>query len=219
MSNWFGTNGGSIGSGIGSIGSGFGSLASAKGSKASARSYREQARLTLISGKIKQRGLDRDIYKTLGGARADVASNGVETSGSALDSIRASATEGALAKAIQSLNTKSEYASAIGAAEAAEAEAKSKKKSGIGSIIGGAVQIGSAIAASDDRLKTGLELLHRREDGIGVYTFRYLPDGHEYIGVLASEVEKVCKDAVYVDDDGYRRVDYGLIHADFRRIG
>lgn len=218
--DWFGSAGGGasgLSSGISGIGSGLGSLASAKGSKQSAAALNEAARLTLIGGKLKARGLSRDIYKTLGGAEADVASNGLETGGSALDSIRSSATEGALAKAVQAINTKTEYTSLIGQAQAAAAEGKAKKKSGIGSIIGGVVQAGAAVAFSDPRLKTDIELIHRREDGIGVYTFRYLPDGHKYLGVMADEVEKIRPDAVY-EEDGYLKVAYDLIHADFRRL-
>jgi hypothetical protein len=66
--------------------------------------YAEQsARFTETSTEIKQAQLDRDIYKTLGGIEADVAGAGFAMSGSALDIMRDSASQGALTKAVGGL--------------------------------------------------------------------------------------------------------------------
>lgn len=217
---------GGFGSGVGSIFSGIGAMgaakAEAKGYAASAASLREAARLTKISTGLQLLQADREIYKVLGGARADTAANGLAASGSALDVIRASAQQGGLQKAVTGLQGKIEYTSLIGQAEMAEAQAAASKKSGkggIGSIIGGVASVAGAFIGSDDRMKKDIILLARREDGIGIYQFRYLCDGMLYMGVLASEVERIKPDAVHVDKNGYRSVDYQMIQADFRCLG
>lgn len=63
----------------------------------------QSAQFTETSTAIKQTQLDRDIYKTLGGQEADVAGAGFAASGSALDILRDSASQGALTKAVGSL--------------------------------------------------------------------------------------------------------------------
>jgi hypothetical protein len=63
----------------------------------------QSARFTETSTEIKQAQLDRDIYKTLGGQAADVAGSGFAASGTALDLLRDSASQGALTKAVGSL--------------------------------------------------------------------------------------------------------------------
>lgn len=215
---------GGIGSGIGSIFSGIGQMqsakATAKGYQASAASLREAARLTKISTGLQLLQTDREIYKVIGGAKADVAASGLAASGSALDVIRASAQQGGLQKAVVGLQGQIEYTSLIGQAQMAEAQAKAAKsggKGGIGSIISGAASV--AMAFSDDRLKQDIKLLARREDGIGIYQFRYLGDGMLYMGVLASEVERVKPDAVITDERGFKHVDYEMICAECRVIG
>src|SRR5215203_4732176 len=63
--------------------------------------YAEQnAQFTETSTAIKQSQMDRDIFKTLGGQAADVAGAGFSASGSALDIMRDSASQGALMKAV-----------------------------------------------------------------------------------------------------------------------
>jgi hypothetical protein len=82
----------------------------AKGLRIEAENYdrssafaEQSARFTETSTEIKQAQLDRDIYKTLGGQAADVAGAGFAASGSALDILRDSAAQGALTKAVGSL--------------------------------------------------------------------------------------------------------------------
>lgn len=57
-------------------------------------------KFTELSTAIKQSQLDRDIFKTIGGQQADVASAGFTAGGSALDLLRDSASQGALMKAV-----------------------------------------------------------------------------------------------------------------------
>ena len=60
----------------------------------------KNAAFTETSTAIKQAQLDRDIFKTIGGQAADVAGAGFAASGSALDIMRDSASQGALMKAV-----------------------------------------------------------------------------------------------------------------------
>ena len=93
-----------------------------------------------------------------------------------------------------------------------ESTTKSKSSNGIGGIIQG---LGSAMAGaaalSDRRLKTDIEKLGERPDGLGVYAFRYLWSPIRYIGVMAQEVLKVKPEAVLVMPNGYMAVDYGAL--------
>ena len=71
---------------------------------------------------------------------------------------------------------------------------------------------GTAIAASDERLKTDIVLLHMRRDHIGIYSFRFKGETRKQVGVLAQEVEQVYPSAVETRD-GIRFVHYDRIPA------
>jgi hypothetical protein len=79
----------------------------AKGSRLQAQAYDLASELALrnkqfteTSTQIKQAQIDRDVYKSLGETRGDVAAAGFEASGSALDILRDSASQGALTNAV-----------------------------------------------------------------------------------------------------------------------
>lgn len=81
----------------------------AKGLRIEAENYEEasgfakqNAQFVETSTAIKQAQLDRENYKALGGIQADVAGAGFAASGSALDILRDSASQGALMKAVAS---------------------------------------------------------------------------------------------------------------------
>jgi hypothetical protein len=81
----------------------------AKGLRLEAQNYDEAAGFATqnagfarTSSEIKQAQLDRESYKALGGIQADVAGAGFAASGSALDILRDSASQGALMKAVAS---------------------------------------------------------------------------------------------------------------------
>jgi hypothetical protein len=61
---------------------------------------------------------------------------------------------------------------------------------------------------SDIRLKRDIVLLARRDDGIGLYRYRYCWDDTVYVGVMAQEVMTIVPEAVLLGDDGYLRVNY-----------
>jgi hypothetical protein len=68
-----------------------------------------------------------------------------------------------------------------------------------------------ATAFSDRRLKTDIERIGEREDGLGVYLFRYLWSPVQHIGVMAQEVLKVKPEAVIHTPSGFMAVDYGAL--------
>jgi hypothetical protein len=64
---------------------------------------------------------------------------------------------------------------------------------------------------SDQRLKTGIIRVGTHLFGFGLYRFRYLWSDTEHLGVLAQEVLEVMPRAVIRGDDGYLRVNYGML--------
>ena len=81
---------------------------------------------------------------------------------------------------------------------------------GLGAAKAGAMAAGKA-ALSDRRLKTDIEKIGEREDGLGVYAFRYLRSPIRYIGVMAQEVLNVKPEAVIHLPGGYLAVNYGAL--------
>lgn len=68
-----------------------------------------------------------------------------------------------------------------------------------------------ATAFSDRRLKTDIERIGEREDGLGVYVYRYLWSPVRFIGVMAQEVLKVKPEAVIHTPSGFLAVNYGAL--------
>jgi outer membrane immunogenic protein len=70
----------------------------------------------------------------------------------------------------------------------------------------------SPIVVSDVRLKRDVTLVGRRDDGIGIYRYKYLWSDTVYVGVLAQEVALAHPEAVVRDPlNGYLGVDYGRL--------
>jgi len=70
--------------------------------------------------------------------------------------------------------------------------------------------------ASDPRYKENVVRVGDHPLGFGVYLFDYkaqfrnFGEGRQF-GVMADEVERIVPEAVLVDRDGYRRVDYEML--------
>jgi hypothetical protein len=65
---------------------------------------------------------------------------------------------------------------------------------------------------SDIRLKRDVALVGRRDDGLGLYSFKYLWSDTTYVGVMAQEVALIHPEAVVRDAlSGYLAVDYGRL--------
>jgi outer membrane immunogenic protein len=68
------------------------------------------------------------------------------------------------------------------------------------------------IGFSDVRLKRDIVLVGRRDDGLGLYSYRYLWSDTVYVGVMAQEVALVHPDAIVRGElDDYLRVDYSRL--------
>jgi hypothetical protein len=72
---------------------------------------------------------------------------------------------------------------------------------------------------SDIRTKENIKQVGSMPNGLGIYEYEYKKEfkdhpsaGHgKFMGVMAHEVEKVIPEAVSVDSDGYKHIDYNLI--------
>jgi outer membrane immunogenic protein len=70
----------------------------------------------------------------------------------------------------------------------------------------------STVFISDMRLKRDIALVGQRDDGLGLYRYRYLWSDTVYVGVMAQEVALVHPEAIVRGTlDDYLRVDYGRL--------
>jgi endosialidase-like protein len=60
-------------------------------------------------------------------------------------------------------------------------------------------------------VKRDIAPVGRRENGIGLYRYRYAWSDEVYVGVMAQEVAEIAPNAVMCGADGYLRVDYGRL--------
>jgi hypothetical protein len=113
----------------------------------------------------------------------------------------------------------------IGSAQAGGALASGKALSGVfnlpsqflglqygyaGSPGGAGTTPGLSGIFSDRRLKTNIERISTRPDGLGVYEFEYIWGGGKHIGLMAQEVLGIYPDAVG-SVGGYYTVDYSRV--------
>jgi hypothetical protein len=86
----------------------------------------------------------------------------------------------------------------------------------IGSVVPG---IGTAVGAgvgglmglfSDRRLKQNIKRVGIMDNGLPLYSYRYVWGGPIHIGVMADEVKKIKPHAVF-NVDGFDAVDYGAL--------
>jgi len=71
---------------------------------------------------------------------------------------------------------------------------------------------------SDVRLKRDIAPLGRLDDGLELYSFRYLWSDTVYVGVMAQEVAATMPSAVVMAQDGYLRVNYGKLGLQMRTL-
>lgn len=140
---------------IGSFASAAGSLLSAQGSDASAEAFKKASdiasqdeRIQKESTAIQQLQQQRQIIKTLGGQRAEVAGAGFAESGSSLALMASSAQQGAMTVALTGIqgqilaNGYAQQAAAYtGQQHAAEASASASRAGAAGGIVGGALKL------------------------------------------------------------------------------
>lgn len=85
----------------------------------------------------------------------------------------------------------------------------SKNSNGIGSFLG--QMAAGAASMSDRRLKTDIQKVGQLDNGLNVYTFKYLGGKNTYTGVMADEVAEIMPEALGPTVDGYQSVDYSKI--------
>lgn len=71
--------------------------------------------------------------------------------------------------------------------------------------------IGSVIAGSDRRLKEDIRKVGQLDNGLNVYTYKYLNGKTTYVGVIADEVKDIMPEALGPTMNGFMTVDYGKV--------
>lgn len=203
---------------------GIGLLYKAKGSRLEAQQYDKAAALARLNEQFAKTSTDikvaqeqRDIYKQVGGQESDIAASGFEASGSALDILRESASQGALTKAVigqQGLIEEAGYEEQAQSydlmAKASREAAKADTWGAVGKFVGAAINIAAVGAMSDARLKRDIEQVGEHK-GLRLYRYRYLWSPRLFIGVMAQELLKVRPWAVIRGADGFLRVNYAMV--------
>lgn len=199
-----------LGGAVSDLFGGLGQFASAKGYSAASKAASQNAQIAEQSARIQETMAQRQIEKTIGGQQADVAGAGLAASGTALDLLRDSASQGALTKtlisnqgAINVLGYQAEAANYSAMASAAKA-------AGSGGILGGIIKGAASFFLSDDRMKRNIVKVSTRRDGLNIYEFNYAGTEQRFRGVLASDVERLYPAAVKWED-GLRQVNYDMI--------
>jgi len=204
---------------------GFAAQTKAKGNLLQAQQYDlaekfalENKQFSETSTAIKSLQTQRSVEGVIGQQQADVAASGFASSGSALDLLRDSMSQGALTKAVvgqQGLIEEAGYQEQADSyaimAQSARLAAEAEKTSATGKFISAGVNAALAVATlSDRRLKRDIRFLYCL-NGLGIYRFRYLWSDQTFIGVMAQEVLRVFPRAVTRGLDGWLRVDYAML--------
>lgn len=79
-----------------------------------------------------------------------------------------------------------------------------------GGFLSGLASLGSAIITSDRRLKTNINLIGQRPDGLNLYSYDYVW-GQPAVGVMADEVAVLRPEALGPVVGGYATVNYGAL--------
>lgn len=152
---------GDFASGAADLGGAVTDLFGARGARSSAGSYEEAERIAnenaVLAGaatRTKALLLQRQITKGLGSTQAQVAGAGFAASGSALDIMRDSASQGAITKALNeeqgaiTVNSFREQANQFGAmAKAAKSSSRLQELGGIFNLAGAGLNISSGISS------------------------------------------------------------------------
>lgn len=167
---------------------------------------------------IKEQQTQRSVETVIGQQQADVAASGFASTGSALDLLRDSMSQGALTKAVvgqQGLIEEAGYQEQADSyaimAKSARLAAEAEDTAAIGKFISAGVNTALAVATlSDRRLKRDIQFLYWL-GGLGIYRFRYLWSEQTFIGVMAQDVFRLYPRAVVCGPDGWLRVNYAAL--------
>lgn len=223
-------DGGFGGVNFGDLGGAVSSLFGAAGDFSEASAYSKaqslaetSAKISAESSNIQQYMERRKLLMTTGAQQAGYGASGLKQSGSAVDVLRASMQQGALANQVikeQGMINVNSYETA---ADQYGAEASAANAAGAGGILGGIMKgvgaFASMAALSDARLKEGITYVGPSGiDGVNVYTFRYIGQPRTYEGVMAQEVKRVRPDAVFTNRDGFMAVNYAALGVHFKLV-
>jgi len=92
-----------------------------------------------------------------------------------------------------------------------------QQKTGTGDILGTAAQLAGMYFLSDERLKENIKPIGKSENGHNLYTWDWndkakkLGINDPTTGVIAQEVKKYMPEAVIKDENGYYKVNYGVL--------
>ena len=64
------------------------------------------------------------------------------------------------------------------------------------------------MAFSDRRLKEDIKPIGKLDNGLQLYSYKYIGQERTHVGVMADEVQKVIPDAVHENEAGFLMVDY-----------
>lgn len=141
-------------SGFGFIGGAVGDLFSAGGRREAAGGLdkaaalaEKSAELTEYAGKIKTVQTAREAYRVIGGQRADVAAAGFAEKGSALDLLRSSSQEAALALGLVKTQANIDKNDFIAMAANYRSQAQQQRTAAQGDFFGGAIKAIAGIAS------------------------------------------------------------------------
>lgn len=201
---------------IGDIFSGIGDLEEGASFAQAAKIEQQNVGLEKQITNVNTSQMQRQVFQALGTEQADTGAAGLRMMGTGRSLLQSSAYQGALQ--LQAVKTQGIIQENAYAAQAAaySGEASAMQMSGAGGIFSG---IGGIIGAifSDERLKEDIVRVGEHEPGIGLYKFRYMGHPEVYVGVMADEVEAVHPEAVEVDPDGFKFVNYEKLGLEMRR--
>lgn len=124
-------------SGIGSIGTGIGQLFEGQGYDAAAGYAKENAGLAKLSLGIQLQQEQRKAYQVIGGQKADVASSGLASSGTALNLLRSTTQQTGLQRGLVSAQGQININQWLEKYSSDKASAAAAYASGAGNILGG----------------------------------------------------------------------------------
>lgn len=107
------------------------------------------------------------------------------------------------------MNAAGQYAQGIGGLWGNSQTTTQKNNPGLLGVLGAGLQ--TAAMFSDRRLKQDIRRVGTRDDGLGVYDYRYIWGGPVHRGVMADEVAALRPDALAEPLHGFARVDYGVL--------
>lgn len=130
-----------IGSAVSEIFGGIGDFAAASGYREAAKYAGQNAAISKVSGQIQQTQAQRQIYQTIGGGIADAGANGLAQSGSAMDVLRSSVSQGGLQKSLIANQSLIDQNSWLEKQQSDESAGQADEAAGAGDILSGVAGI------------------------------------------------------------------------------